>query len=49
MTYNKPEVLFLNRAVKAIEGHSKSQDVAQDLALPPTSITATNSAYEADE
>jgi hypothetical protein len=49
MIYNKPEVIALNRAVDAIQGHDKSDDVAQDNALPPTSITATKNAYEADE
>lgn len=49
MTYKKPEVIVLNRAVDAIEGHDKSAQVAQDLALPPTSITATTNAYESDE
>jgi hypothetical protein len=49
MIYNKPEVIVLNRAVGLIQGHDKSAEVAQDAALPPTSITATKNAYEADE
>jgi hypothetical protein len=49
MTYNKPEAIVMNSAVRAIQGHNKSANVAQDAALPPTSITATTNAYEADE
>ncbi len=49
MTYNKPGMIVLNRAINLIEGHDKTAEVAQDAALPPTSITATTNAYEADE
>jgi len=49
MIYNKPEVIVLHDAVNLIQGHDKTAEVAQDAALPPTSITATTNAYEADE
>jgi hypothetical protein len=46
MTYNKPEVVKLGSAVKAIRGQSKEADLNSD--GTPFQIVTTP-AYEADE
>jgi len=48
MTYNKPEIVNMVRAVTAIQGGTdKSRQVFTD--ADPTQIKATSMAYEADE
>lgn len=49
MTYNKPEVITLDRAAKAIQGNNgKPNGLFQDSRFP-TEKAMTPAAYEADE
>jgi hypothetical protein len=48
MKYEKPEVRELDDAVRAIQGHGKTSDVAFDIPLQMNDA-ATSGAYEADE
>ncbi len=48
MTYNKPEAVKLDNAVKAIQGNLKFSHVQIDN-NPQSTVLATPSAYEADE
>lgn len=48
MNYEKPEVRKVEDAVRAIQGHGKTDTVAFDIPLQ-MSNAATSGAYEADE
>jgi hypothetical protein len=51
MTYNKPELVLLDSAVKAIQSFIQKQSNSPDANSGPVhgTLTATSTAYEADE
>ena len=49
MTYNKPEVVNLDLAAKAIQGAAKPYYVYTDASYPHPINALTPGAYEADE
>jgi hypothetical protein len=51
MTYNKPKLVLLDSAVKAIQSGIQKGSSSLDNNLGPVhgTLTATSSAYEADE
>jgi hypothetical protein len=48
VVYNKPEVVLLNDAIRAVRGQTQKQSSASD-SNPPGNAMTTPAAYEADE